>query len=58
MKIYEIITAGDDPIYVSTKKEVQQEIKDLPAGVSCDVNEIEFEYNLKSICWLCSHVWR
>jgi hypothetical protein len=58
MKIYEIITHDDDPIYVSTKKEVKQEIKNLPVGVLCYVNEIEFEYNLKSICWLCSHVWK
>lgn len=58
MKIYEILTDDDDPIYVSTKKEIKEVVKDLPFGVEHDIHEIDFEYNLESICWLCSHVWR
>lgn len=58
MKIYEIVFRdGDEPMYVKSKKELEEEVQDCN-GRTYWVNEHEFEYNLDSICTLCSNVWR
>jgi hypothetical protein len=58
MKIYEIcFTNADDPIYVKSKKELKEELEDLDEG-TYSIYEKEFEYNLDSICDLCSNCWR
>ena len=58
MKIYEIsYSNGDDPTYAKSKKELKEELRDCDKSAVC-VNEYEFEYNLNSICKLCSDVWR
>ena len=57
MKIYEISYGnGDDPTYVKSKKELKEELRDYEGTYS--IREHEFEYNLDSICELCSDVWR
>ena len=57
MKIYEIsYTNADDPTYVKSKKELKELIQGLEGAYSID--ELDFEYNLDSICALCSNVWR
>ena len=58
MKIYEIVGRdGEEPIYVKSKKELKEELRDCDENTYW-VEEHEFEYNLDSICWLCSQVWR
>tara|TARA_R100000655_G_scaffold85477_1_gene125306 strand:- start:180 stop:356 length:177 start_codon:yes stop_codon:yes gene_type:complete len=58
MKIYEIcFRNGDDPVYVKSKKELKKELEDLDEGTYY-IYEKEFEYNLDSICQLCSKVSR
>ena len=58
MKIYEIsYSNADDPTYVKSKKELKELVQDLDED-TYSINEHEFEYNLDSICMLCSDVWR
>tara|TARA_Y100001972_G_scaffold125073_1_gene175535 strand:- start:147 stop:323 length:177 start_codon:yes stop_codon:yes gene_type:complete len=58
MKIYEIsYSNGDDPTYIKSKKELKEELQGLDKD-DYSVWEHEFEYNLDSICKLCSKVWR
>ena len=58
MKIYEIVNRdGAEPIYVKSKKELKEELQGLDENTYW-LDEHEFEYNLDSICTLCSRVWR
>ena len=51
---------GDNPMYVKSKKELKEiEMKLInDYDLLYRVEEFEFEYNLDSICELCSDVWR
>lgn len=63
MKIYEIIDTADpcEPTYMPTRKKAEQEA--LSLGFNKNefdevIREMEFEYNLDSICQLCQCCWR
>ena len=60
MKIYEIsFMNGDNPMYLKSKKELKKiEMELMNDDVLYQVEEFEFEYNLDSICELCSDIWR
>tara|TARA_R100001440_G_scaffold75408_1_gene102575 strand:+ start:1061 stop:1237 length:177 start_codon:yes stop_codon:yes gene_type:complete len=58
MKIYEIVSRdGDEPLYIKSKKELKDELQGLDKDTYW-IEEHEFEYNLDSICTLCSMVSR
>lgn len=61
MKIYEIVFDDDDvPMYAKSNKDIKQILADL--GLEKKnilwVKEMEFEYNLDSICNLMNRVHR